>query len=52
MGRRLYYIDSYGRARRDRRAENRRPSGAGAAGKALIILAALALILVIASAVH
>ena len=27
MGRKLYYVDSYGRVQRDRRAEKSRPGG-------------------------
>jgi hypothetical protein len=51
MGRRLYYIDSYGRAHRDRQAEKARPkSGSGMPGRtALLVLVALAVLMVLAS---
>ena len=53
MGRRLFYQDSYGYVRRDRKAERASSGGGlGFGGKALMILAALALLIVIASAIH
>jgi hypothetical protein len=51
MGRRLYYIDSYGRAHRDRQAEKARSKGgSGMPGRTvLLVLVALAVLMVLAS---
>ena len=51
--RRLYYLDSYGRVRRDRQAEKRTSSSSGMPAKFfLTILMLLAGIIVIASMMH
>ena len=53
MGRRLYYQDSYGRVRRDRRTERRAGSGSGPLIKPFILtLMILAAFIVLASLVH
>ena len=49
MSRKLYYVDWYGQVQRDRKAERRQSAGTGWTGKVLRLLAALALIMVIAS---
>jgi hypothetical protein len=50
MGRRLYWQDSYGHVHRDRRAERARQGNSHSARRALYLLAALAVIVVMASA--
>lgn len=53
MGRRLYYQDSYGRVRRDRRAERCAGSGSGLHMKPFILtLMVLAAFIVLAFLVH
>ena len=50
MGRRLYYVDYWGHAQRDRQAERRQAgSGSGIPGKkVLLVLLALAILMVVA----
>jgi hypothetical protein len=50
MGRRLYWQDSYGKVHRDRRAERSGGSSGVPVGPALTMLVALALVVVIVSA--
>jgi hypothetical protein len=52
MGRRLYWQDSYGRIHRDREAERGRSARVGWTGKALLVLAVIAALIVIASLIH
>lgn len=54
MSRKLYSIDYWGHAQRDRRAEKNAAKGAGIGlmGKTLMILGAFALLVIIASALH
>ena len=54
MGRKLYSVDYWGHAQRDRRAEKyaARGAGVGLMGKTLMMLGALALLVTIASALH
>lgn len=54
MSRKLYSVDYWGHVQRDRRAEKHAAKGAsmGLTGKALMILGALALFVVLVSALH
>jgi hypothetical protein len=52
LGRKLFYQDSYGYIRQDRKAERASSGGMGFGGRALTVLAVPALIVVTASAIH